>query len=73
MVEFGARAGTLAAYWQAAGMMSGGKQFRCRDLIQASLTAALQKARHEVGQEGVVVVTGSLHAVAAAMKHLQLL
>eukprot|EP00877_Chromochloris_zofingiensis_P008896 jgi/Chrzof1/425/Cz01g15130.t1 len=65
--------GTLAAYWQAAGMMSGGKQFRCRDLIQASLTAALQKARHEVGQEGVVVVTGSLHAVAAAMKHLQLL
>lgn len=68
-------AGTLAAHWQAAAMLSTGKAFRCRELIQAGLGAALEKARHELGAfggKGVVVVTGSLHAVAAAMKQLEL-
>jgi hypothetical protein len=63
-------AGTLAAHWQAAAMLATGPPFRCRELIQASLGAALQKAQHELrghGGEGVVVVTGSLHAVAAAL------
>jgi hypothetical protein len=51
-------------------MLATGPPFRCRELIQASLGAALQKAQHELrghGGEGVVVVTGSLHAVAAAL------
>jgi hypothetical protein len=68
-------AGTLAAHWQAAAMLSTGKPFRCRELIQAGLGAAVDKARHELGAyggKGVVVVTGSLHAVAAALKQLQL-
>jgi hypothetical protein len=68
-------AGTLAAHWQAAAILSTGKHFRCRDMIQAGLGAALDKARHELGAyngKGVVVVTGSLHAVAAGLKHLQL-
>lgn len=68
-------AGTLAAHWQAAAMLSTAKPFRCREMIQAGLGAALDKARHELGAyggKGVVVVTGSLHAVAAGLKHLQL-
>ncbi|KAF6254308.1 FolC bifunctional protein [Scenedesmus sp. NREL 46B-D3] len=68
--------GTLAAQWQAAGMLAAGRRLRCRQLIQASLGAALEKARHELrahgGRAGVVAVTGSLHAVAAAMKQLGL-
>lgn len=71
----GVRAGTLAAQWQVAGMLAPapapGEQRppRCRELIQASLQAAYEKAKHELrGQagHGVLVVTGSLHAVAAA-------
>jgi hypothetical protein len=56
-------------------MLSEGRPFRCREMIQAGLGAALDKARHELGAyggKGVVVVTGSLHAVAAGLKHLQL-
>jgi hypothetical protein len=55
-------------------MLSSGPPFRCRELIQANLGAALDKARHELdafGGRGVVVVTGSLHAVAAGMKQLE--
>ncbi len=69
-------AGTLAAHWQAAvmgGRRRGGS--RCRELIQASLGTALQRAAMELqglGAPGVVVVTGSLHAVAAAAKELGL-
>jgi len=68
-------AGTLAAHWQAAAMLSSDKPFRCREMIQAGLGAALVKARHELGAyegNGVVVVTGSLHAVAAGLRQLQL-
>eukprot|EP00878_Enallax_costatus_P046880 GHUV01057192.1.p1 GENE.GHUV01057192.1~~GHUV01057192.1.p1 ORF type:complete len:114 (+),score=37.40 GHUV01057192.1:307-648(+) len=69
--------GTLAAHWQAAAILgsSSSRRFRCRELIQANLGAALEKARHELGAfggKGVVVVTGSLHAVAAAMKQLNI-
>lgn len=68
--------GTLAAQWQAASMLGPGRPLRCRQLIQANLGAALEKARHELtahgSRAGVVVVTGSLHAVAAAMKQLGL-
>lgn len=69
--------GTLAGHWQAAAMLpSSGRPLRCRELIQANLGAALDKARHELGAHssrgGVVAVTGSLHAVAAAMKQLGL-
>jgi hypothetical protein len=56
-------------------MLSSGRPFRCRELIQANLGAALDKARHELGAyggRGVVCVTGSLHAVAAASKQLEL-
>eukprot|EP00197_Chlamydomonas_leiostraca_P007836 CAMPEP_0202859516 /NCGR_PEP_ID=MMETSP1391-20130828/1591_1 /ASSEMBLY_ACC=CAM_ASM_000867 /TAXON_ID=1034604 /ORGANISM="Chlamydomonas leiostraca, Strain SAG 11-49" /LENGTH=555 /DNA_ID=CAMNT_0049538551 /DNA_START=219 /DNA_END=1883 /DNA_ORIENTATION=+ len=69
--------GTLAAQWQAAGMLepdmqTGGKRApRCRELIQASLTAAYEKAKHELrghGSRGLLVITGSLHVVAAAQK-----
>jgi hypothetical protein len=52
------------------------KPFRCRELIQAGLSVALDKAKHELGAfngQGVVCVTGSLHAVAAASRALQLL
>lgn len=70
-------AGTLAAHWQAAAFLDRGKPFRCRELIQASLTAALEKARTELKPqgrgEGVIVVAGSLHAAAAAAKHAGLL
>jgi hypothetical protein len=69
-------AGTLAAQWQAASMLGSSRPLRCRQLIQANLGAALEKARHELtahgSKAGVVVVTGSLHAVAAAMKQLGL-
>ncbi|EFJ52076.1 hypothetical protein VOLCADRAFT_116089 [Volvox carteri f. nagariensis] len=57
------------------------RPFRCRELVQASLAAAFDKARQElrgvraslglapgVGSPGVILVTGSLHAVAAAYK-----
>lgn len=73
--------GTLAAHWQAAAILAPPTErpFRCRELVQASLQAAFEKARHELrafrGQPlpgavgpGVVVVTGSLHAVAEVHK-----
>ncbi|KAF8064668.1 hypothetical protein HT031_003470 [Scenedesmus sp. PABB004] len=67
--------GTLAAHWQAAAMLSPGRPFRCRELIQAGLGAALEKARHELraqhGGAGVVLVTGSLHAVGGALALLE--
>lgn len=72
--------GVLAAAWQAAAMLPGavrpkGGQ-RTRELIQASLSAAVDKARVELGTRGggggLVVVTGSLHAVGAALRQLDL-
>jgi len=57
-------------------MLSPGRPFRCRELIQAGPAAALERAVRELGAhnlgEGVVCFTGSLHAVAAAMRHLNL-
>lgn len=70
--------GVLAAAWQAASMapVSGGRPVRTRQLIQASLTAAVAKADMELGAvtapERVVVVCGSLHAVGAALNQLPL-
>mmetsp|Transcript_21675 Transcript_21675/g.47393 ORF Transcript_21675/g.47393 Transcript_21675/m.47393 type:complete len:151 (-) Transcript_21675:96-548(-) len=66
--------GTLVAQWQAAAITARGKPFRCRELIQASLAAAVDKARHELRgftKPGVICVTGSLHAVAGAERLLQ--
>ncbi|KAK9856133.1 hypothetical protein WJX84_011820 [Apatococcus fuscideae] len=62
--------GMVVAQWQAAGMTDSSLP-RCRELIQASMGPALQKARMELdGQSkvGVVVVTGSLHAAAEALR-----
>lgn len=72
--------GQLAGAWQAAGMLGGGRAIggvRTRELIQASLTAAVEKGRMELrahrGQgRGVVLVCGSLHAVGAALSQLPL-
>lgn len=71
--------GQLAAAWQAAAILGGGRPrggVRTRELIQASLTAAVERARMELraqrGERGVVVVCGSLHAVGAALAHLPL-
>ena len=64
------------AHWQAAAMLSTGRRFRCRELIQAGMKAALEKARHELrahNEQGIILVTGSLHAVAAATKELELM
>jgi folylpolyglutamate synthase/dihydropteroate synthase len=96
-----ASATQLAAQWQAAAMLpmprssgigveeeskTSSRPPRCREYIQASLKAALQKARRELetalaiggdgggggGGSGVgaVVVAGSNHAVAAALRDL---
>lgn len=70
--------GALAAAWQrsagGAGRRAGGG--RTRELVQASLGAAVAKARMELraagGRRGVVVVTGSLHAAGAALRTLDL-
>ena len=46
---------------------------RCRQLIQASLPAAIDKAKHELsahGSDGIICVTGSLHAAALALRFL---
>ncbi|PSC74504.1 dihydrofolate synthetase [Micractinium conductrix] len=71
--------GQLAAAWQAAAILGGGRPrggVRTRELIQASLTAAVERARMELraqrGERGVVVVCGSLHAVGAVLAHLPL-
>ncbi|KAL4858271.1 Dihydrofolate synthetase [Chlorella vulgaris] len=71
--------GQLAGAWQAAAILGGGRArggVRTRELIQASVTAAVERARMELrsqrGQRGVVVVCGSLHAVGAALAQLPL-
>lgn len=64
-------AGTLAAHWQAAAMLADRKPPRCRELIQASLKAAIDRAQDELSaltDSGIVCVTGSLHAVAQAIR-----
>lgn len=77
-------AGTLAGQWQAAAILAPPSQrpFRCRELVQASLGAAFEKARQELRgariamssgrvsppPPGVILVTGSLHIVAEAHK-----
>ena len=65
--------GVLAGAWQAAKMNHARKGWRCRELIQASIKAAISKARHELTgpAEGgnsakVILVSGSLHAIGAA-------
>lgn len=70
--------GTLVAHWQAAAMSRprGQPRFRSRELIQASMAAALQKAESELEAQqhpggGVIVVCGSLHAVADAQRVMQ--
>jgi len=72
--------GTLVAHWQAAAMLSTAPPFRCRELIQGGVNSALPRALREVGalarqhgggHPGVVCVTGSLHAVAAASRELE--
>ena len=89
--------GQLAAAWQAAAILGGGRRkggMRTRELIQASLPAAVEAARRELRARiateggsssnsssssggtteppGVVLVTGSLHAVGAALRQLDL-
>lgn len=61
--------GALIASWQTAGFAES-RPKRMRETIQASLTAAVMKAQAEVGgtPDGVVCVTGSVHAVAAALR-----
>ncbi|GIL73282.1 hypothetical protein Vretimale_4873 [Volvox reticuliferus] len=75
--------GTLAGHWQAAAILAAPshRPFRCRELVQASLGSAFEKARQELrgvragmglgpgqGSPGIILVTGSLHAVAQAHK-----
>jgi folylpolyglutamate synthase/dihydrofolate synthase len=75
--------GALVGAWQAAGMMKplskSGKKItrpvRARELIQASIKAAVARAAAELkslpnGDEGIIVVTGSMHAVGTALKDL---
>lgn len=74
--------GQLAAAWQAAAILGGGRRrggVRTRELIQAGLTAAVERARmelrghqREAGRRGVVLVAGSLHGVGAALAQLPL-
>jgi folylpolyglutamate synthase/dihydrofolate synthase len=60
--------GMLIAAWQAAS----DAHHRCRLMIKASMSAAISAAIREVqgapSKKGVVLVTGSLHAVGAALK-----
>jgi folylpolyglutamate synthase/dihydrofolate synthase len=63
--------GTLVAQWQAAAILDAGRFFRCRELIQAGLASAVEKAKLELRAfegEGVIVVAGSLHAAAEAIR-----
>ncbi|GAX75550.1 hypothetical protein CEUSTIGMA_g2993.t1 [Chlamydomonas eustigma] len=67
--------GVLASHWQVASMTSSQPMSygRCRQLIQASLPAAIDKAKHELsghGPGGIICVTGSLHAAAEAERFL---
>lgn len=66
--------GVLAGAWQVAKMKNNIPGWRCREIIQASITSAIAKARHELSgedcsaeQPGIILVTGSLHAAGAAM------
>lgn len=61
--------GMLAAHWQAAGMAQQ-RPVRMREMIQASLAAAVEKAQAELGDdpEAVICITGSMHAVAEALR-----
>lgn len=65
--------GVIAAHWQAVAMSKTGPaaRVRSRQLIQASLTAAIEKARMELnasGGDGVICVCGSMYAVAEALR-----
>ncbi|KAL4522790.1 hypothetical protein Ndes2437A_g07544 [Nannochloris sp. 'desiccata'] len=71
--------GALVGAWQAAGMMVGsktkGRPVRAREMIQASIKAAVARAAAELkalpnGDKGVIVVTGSMHAVGTALRDL---
>jgi hypothetical protein len=45
--------------------------FRCRELIQAGLASAVERAKLELRAfegEGVILVAGSLHAAAEAIR-----
>lgn len=66
--------GVLVGAWQVAKMKNNIPGWRCRELIQASVNCAIAKAKHELSGEdcspenpGVILVTGSLHAVGAAI------
>eukprot|EP00208_Stichococcus_sp_RCC1054_P008022 CAMPEP_0206150448 /NCGR_PEP_ID=MMETSP1473-20131121/38307_1 /ASSEMBLY_ACC=CAM_ASM_001109 /TAXON_ID=1461547 /ORGANISM="Stichococcus sp, Strain RCC1054" /LENGTH=505 /DNA_ID=CAMNT_0053547951 /DNA_START=112 /DNA_END=1630 /DNA_ORIENTATION=+ len=64
--------GSLLAHWQTAGFAEKPSQ-RMRETVQASLAGAVAKAAGEVGEgtdgsDGVICVTGSMHAVAAALQ-----
>ncbi|KAK9810666.1 hypothetical protein WJX73_008574 [Symbiochloris irregularis] len=68
--------GTLAAHWQMASMDDRRRGQRCRTTIQASMMAAVDKARTELAAvkpgAGVVCICGSLHTVAEAFNVLPL-
>ena len=75
--------GSLVGAWQLAktkrndACPSNNGPFRCRELIQASLSAAFDRARMELKaqvdkKDAVVVVTGSLHVVGAALNQLSI-
>jgi len=65
--------GVLAGAWQGAKMNHPRKGWRCRELIQASIKAAVSKARHELTgptdgkyKSKIILISGSLHAIGAA-------
>lgn len=64
--------GQLVAAWQKAAGAEGAPLLRCRELLGASVFSGVDRAGRELsafpGEPGVVVVTGSLHAVAEALK-----
>jgi len=71
--------GALVGAWQASGMMTTSRSkerpVRTRELIQASIKAAVARAASELkslpnGDKGVIVVTGSMHAVGTALRDL---
>ncbi|KAK3237038.1 hypothetical protein CYMTET_52860 [Cymbomonas tetramitiformis] len=61
-----AQAAQLACIWEAHG-----NQTAAESMEAASLESAIQIARKKVGRFGVVVITGSLHACALSLEHLQ--
>jgi hypothetical protein len=61
-------------------VLATGRNLRCRELVQGGIHSALAKALQEVAalsaagggaHPGVVCVTGSLHAAAAAARELE--